>query len=110
MINTRTIGVLVLSIVFLLCMPVHIFSETLTSHHTSMHHVDTGAVANIFAHFNDMVNAPWVAVTIDISNALVVWFAIHQAILILSALPARHPFREQRDTHTDHLCAYHAVL
>ncbi len=101
MINTRTIGVLVLSIVFLLCIPVHIFSETLSSNHATMHHVDTGAVATVFSHFNDMMNAPWVAFLISISSALVLWFAVQKVFVLLTPLSPTHPSsREKYDIHS----------
>jgi len=77
MASARTIAVLVLSLVFVLCMPMHIFSASLQTEHDATHHMgETTAhtIAPLFAHAAEMTNTPWVAILIIILGAFVFWF------------------------------------
>lgn len=104
MINARTIGVLVLSIVFLLCIPVHILSETLVLEHATAHHMSGHAESDVFSHFDDMANVHWITFTIIISSALVLWFALQDAFfaLALHSLP-RYFYRKKYHLRTSEL-------
>lgn len=77
MTSARTITVLVLSLVFVLCIPMHVFSASLQTEHTTMHHAGEAAthtIAPLFAHAAEMTNIPWLAVFIIILGAFVFWF------------------------------------
>ncbi len=74
MINTQKIGVLVLSLVFLLCIPIHILS--VSQHMSHMHHAEEHVAADMFTHLGEMTHAPWIFSFIIIAGALLYWFRI----------------------------------
>ncbi len=93
MINTQKVGVLVLSLVFLLCIPIHIFSVTQhTTHSQHAHHAEDHVVSDMFAHLGEMTNAPWVLSFIIIVRALLSYFAImHIDACIRQVIITPHP-------------------
>jgi hypothetical protein len=77
MASARTIAVLVLTLVFVLCMPMHILSASLQTEHNATHHMgETTAhtIVPLFSHAAEMTNTPWIAMLIIILGAFVFWF------------------------------------
>ncbi len=77
MTSARTIAVLVLSLVFVVCLPVHIFSVSLNTEHTTMHHTNDATehtILAVFAHAREMTNVPWVTILTIILGAFIFWF------------------------------------
>jgi hypothetical protein len=82
MITIQRIIVLVLSLSFVLCIPIHTLENSPHTEHS--HHTSNSVVAEVFAHLSDMTKVPWVVLLIIISAAALLWFRLTDILSIYS--------------------------